>query len=77
MNETFDLLIIYWDGVKHTVNDVTDYGTHIKAGLFYYLKNGLNSYIPIDEVRFFGHKSDYLNLQEENDCKEVKNESKS
>ena len=58
--EKFDLLIIYWDGVHHTVTDVTGYGTVRDDHLFYYMKNDFRGFIPIDQVRFFGRRSDYL-----------------
>lgn len=70
-NETFDLLIIYWDGSSHVVKDVDNYGNLANNNeLFYYIKNDFRSFIPVDKVNFIGRYSDYNNT-------EAKNESKS
>ena len=46
--EKFDLLIIYWDGVQHTVTDVTGYGTVRDDHLFYDMNNDPYSRIRED-----------------------------
>ena len=59
MSKTFELLIIFWDGTKKVVKDVSVYGTYDAAELFYYEKNELRSYMPIDKVTFIGRLSDW------------------
>lgn len=55
----FDLLIIFWDGTKKIVKNVEQYGTYDPADLFYYLKCGHKSYLPIDKVSFIGRLCDW------------------
>lgn len=58
---TYELLIIYSDGQEKTINTVSEYGCKSEQNIFYYVKNGYRSFIPIAEVKFFGRKFDYEN----------------
>ena len=57
----FDLLIIYTDGTSHVVSDVSNYQINSKDGYFSFTKNGYNSFLPIQNVNFFGRRFDYEN----------------
>ena len=56
---TFDLLIIFHDGLTKIVRGVSDYAISDSAECFYYKKNGYRSFVPVNQVRFFGRLFDY------------------
>ena len=56
---TFDLLIIFHDGLTKIVRGVSGYGISDSAECFYYQKNGYRSFVPVNQVRFFGRLFDY------------------
>lgn len=65
MNVKFDLLIIFWDGSKKIVKDVSGYGiSSYSKEVFYYEKNGHRNFLPVDKINFIGKKSDYLNQED-------------
>lgn len=59
MQEHFDLLIIFWDGARKIVKNVSNYGYNDLSSSFYYDKNKYRSFIPREMVMFLGRKSDY------------------
>lgn len=60
MNNTFDLLIIFWDGTRHIVSAVTNYGlSDTNTEIFWYEKNRSISYLPVDKVNFIGRLSNW------------------
>lgn len=61
MNVSYDLLIVYVDQNTKVIHGVTEYGTDADNVLFYFKKNGYLSFIPINQVRFFGRQFDYDN----------------
>lgn len=56
---TFDLLIIFHDGIRKIVRGVSGYAISDSAECFYYKKNGYCSFVPVSQVRFFGRLFDY------------------
>lgn len=65
MSVTYDLLIIYSDRTRKVIHDIDTYGVNRDDTLFYYVKNGYRSFIPITQVRFFGRMFDYDNCDKE------------
>lgn len=61
MSGTYDLLIIYSDRTRKVIHNVDTYDVDRDNILFYYIKNGYRSFVPITQVRFFGRLSDYGN----------------
>lgn len=59
MNCSYDLLIIYSDKTIKVIHGVENYGTAKDSTLFYFIKNGYRSFIPVSQVRFFGRLFDY------------------
>ena len=59
MSVTYDLLIIYSDKTRKIVHGVTEYGTDEDNVLLYFKKNGYRSFVPINQVQFFGRLFDY------------------
>ena len=57
--KSFDLLIIYHNMDEKIIKHVNDYGVSDSAGCFYYEKNGYRSFVPVNQVRFFGRSFDY------------------
>ena len=56
----FDLLIIWADGkTQKVVHGVSDYRCDREYGNFVYVKNGYQSFVPVNSVRFFGRLFDY------------------
>ena len=55
----FDLLIIYHNMNEKIIKHVNDYGVSDSTGCFYYEKNGYRSFVPVNQVRFFGRLFDY------------------
>ena len=56
----YNLLIKFKTGEDKVVTGVSNYGVYKDEKVFYYVKNGYTSYIPIDTVIFFGREFDYL-----------------
>ena len=56
---TFDLLIIFHDGIRKIIRRASGYGISDSAEYFYYIKNGYRSFVPLNQVRFFGRLFDY------------------
>lgn len=71
--ETYDLLIIYRDGHRHVVKDVTNYKILSNAAVdcAMYEKNGCKSFVPLDAISFMGRRIDYENVETHScyDCK--------
>lgn len=65
MSGTYDLLIIYSDRTRKVIHNVDTYGVDRDNILFYYIKNGYRSFVPIAQVRFFGRMFDYDNCDKE------------
>lgn len=61
---TFDLLIIYNDGVVKIIKDVIGYGCKREYPMFYFKKNNGINYIPVENVRYFGNCLDYMDGDE-------------
>lgn len=61
--EKYDLLIIFVVGEDKVIHGVTDYSYNKDSGLFVFVKNGYRSFVPVNNVKFFGRKFDW----EEND----------
>lgn len=60
MSNTFDLLIIFWDGSRRIVSAVTNYGiSNINNEIFWYEKNRSRNYLPVDKVNFIGRLSNW------------------
>lgn len=59
MSCSYDLLIIYSNKTRKVIHGVTDYGADKDSVLFYFIKNGYRSFIPVSQVRFFGRLFDY------------------
>lgn len=57
---TFNLLIIYKNKEKKVIPGVTRYGLN-EYGCFSFEKNGFRSFVPRDNVLFFGREFDYKN----------------
>lgn len=60
-NCVYDVLIIFRDGTEKIVKGVTNYDVEEDAKCFVFMKNNYRSFVPIDEVRFFGRRFDYEN----------------
>lgn len=58
--KTYDLLIIYVTGERKLITNVSDYGHQTDAKMFYYTKNDFRSFIPVENVKFFGRAFDYM-----------------
>lgn len=67
--ETFDLLIIYNDGVSTIIRDIVGYGCKREYPMFYFKKNNRINYIPVENVRYFGTYFDYGDKLPEEDEK--------
>lgn len=65
MSGTYDLLIIYSDRTRKVIHNVDTYDVDRDNILFYYIKNGYRSFVPITQVRFFGRMFDYDNCDKE------------
>lgn len=61
MSCSYDLLIIYSNKTRKVIHGVTNYGADKDSVLFYFIKNGYRSFIPVSQVRFFGRLFDYGN----------------
>ena len=61
MSCNYDLLIIYSDKTRKVIHGVENYGADKDSTLFYFIKNGYRSFIPVSQVRFFGRLFDYGN----------------
>lgn len=61
MSVSYDLLIVYVDQTTKVIYGVTEHGTDEENVLFYFKKNGYRSFVPINQVRFFGRQFDYDN----------------
>lgn len=59
MSCRYDLLIIYSDKTRKVIHGVENYGADKDSTLFYFIKNGYRSFIPVSQVRFFGRLFDY------------------
>lgn len=59
MSYSYDLLIIYSDKTRKVIHSVEDYGADKDNVLFYFIKNGYRSFVPVSQVRFFGRLFDY------------------
>ena len=59
MSRSYDLLIIYSDKTRKVIHGVENYGEDKDSTLFYFIKNGYRSFIPVSQVRFFGRLFDY------------------
>lgn len=59
MSCSYDLLIIYSDKTRKVIHGVENYGADKDSTLFYFIKNGYRSFIPVSQVRFFGRLFDY------------------
>lgn len=59
MSCSYDLLIIYSDKTRKVIHGVENYGANKDSTLFYFIKNGYCSFIPVSQVRFFGKLFDY------------------
>lgn len=62
---SYDLLIIYSDKTIKVIHGVENYGADKDSTLFYFIKNGYRSFIPVSQVRFFGRLFDYGNVEED------------
>ena len=60
---TFELLILYNNNEceRHQVKNVYGYGYISEGDLFWFEKNGHRSFVPRNNVKFFGRKFDYDN----------------
>ena len=61
-SKSFDLLIIYHNMDEKIIKHVNDYGVYDisdSVECFYYEKNGYRSFVPVNQVRFFGRLFDY------------------
>lgn len=50
----YDLLIVYADGLKVVINHVDKYGHTEQGAMFFFEKNLIRSFIPSNNVLFFG-----------------------
>lgn len=62
MASEYNLLIIYCDNQEKVVERVSIYGYNENLQCFYFEKNGYNSFVPRQGVKFFGRESDYKNV---------------
>lgn len=60
-SDSYNLLIIYATGDRKVVKNISGYGHQQEGKIFYYVKNGYRSFVPIDGVVFFGREFDYEN----------------
>lgn len=54
----YDILIIFDDYTRTVINDASDYGIN-EMDCFYFVKNGVRSFLPKEHVVFFGKASDW------------------
>ena len=62
--EKFDLLIIFRDGSRSLVRDVTDYGLMSKnenQTIWRYVKNNHYTFMPFDAISLIGRADEFLN----------------
>lgn len=60
---TCDLLIIFVDGEVKTVTGISNYEIDTKTRMFSFIKNEYRSFIPLENVKFFGRKIDWEEKQ--------------
>ena len=63
---TKTLLIVYTDGKEHKVSGVEEYGFMNGEGQYYFKRNGYRSFLPKENIKFFGREFDYFNRGVEN-----------
>lgn len=59
MTTVINLLIIYTDHTRKTIIHVESYGC--KEGIFWFKKNGYTSFLPKENIVYFGREFDYEN----------------
>lgn len=64
--ETVKLLIYFTDGSWKTIEDVYDYNCCANEALFWFVKNGYRSFIPVYNVKYFGRACDWVELPNDN-----------
>jgi hypothetical protein len=58
MNDVvYDLLIIFTDGQSKTISGVSNY--HCMDEVFFFEKNGYRSFLPKENIKYFGRKYDW------------------
>lgn len=57
-NKTFLLRIAYRNGNVDLISEVNSYGILQNKDVFYFEKDGLRTFIPIDVVMYFGRAKD-------------------
>ena len=60
MMDKVDLLIIFNTGKCNVIRDVTDYGV-VDDTLFYFEVNNFRSFLPINNIRYFGNLDAWSN----------------
>ncbi len=60
MNKEDTIMIVFIDGKVRYVDDVDNYGINDR-GVFFYTKNRKNSFVPIENVKYFGAKDNWTN----------------
>lgn len=57
--DTFTIYIEWANGDFKKIEQVTDYGILPNNKVFYYVKNDVKSFIPIEHVLYFGNDDDW------------------
>lgn len=61
-DKTYDLLIIFTNGEKQIIHNVSSYGfSETNITVFRFTKNGYANFVPAANVVFFGREFDYNN----------------
>lgn len=55
----YDVLIIFENGFEKVIDGVSNYGINKETGCFYFEKNGYRSFVPKDNVVYFGRRFDW------------------
>ena len=58
---TYDLLLIFTNGLKKTVKGVSSYGVDSVINCCWYVKNGYKSFMPVGNITFIGRDHDFNN----------------
>jgi len=56
---TYDLLIIFKNDETKTISGVYNHEFESKSGIFSFVKNGHRSFVPVENIKFFGRKFDW------------------